>query len=333
MSEQNQEKENVVLDDKGKEIKTKKMGFFKKAWYSITKFDKYVEMSLEGTGRTIKYLLQMTSLFVLIISCFAVVVGNQNINAFVKNVEENLPNFKYVDGQITLDENEENKVYTFQDKNMSFGKVIIDLNTEDENIIKEHENTIKSDSETRNMGFIILKNKIIQVAKLAEGVEGESRISMTYDETMTSLFGTTEVEITKSNLLEYLNGNGRTAILIVNFFSNFIAYFIIYICSGIIYTLILALIGFTSAKITKLQLTFSQLFAISTYAFTLSNLLNIIYFFANYFLGISIKYFDIAYIIIAYIYLIKTDMLRKQENEVKKEEKEEKKETDGQEQI
>lgn len=341
MSDKNSEKEqeNVVIDKNGKEIKPKGLGFFKKVWYSITKFEKYVEMSLEGTGKALKYLLQITSIFVLIISCIGIYNANKNLNGFVKNVEDNVPDFKYADGKIALASDEENKVYTLKDKDLNFGQVIIDLNTEDENVIAEYENTIKSDDETSNVGIIILKDKVVQVAKLPEGVEGETTISMTYDEVMQSVFGKTNIEVTKSNLIEYLKGNGRTSILIVNFFSYFIAYFVIYICSGLIYILVLALIGYISVKITKIKLSFAQLFAMSTYAFTLSNVLNMIYFVANYFAGITIKYFDIAYIAIAYIYLvaviflIKLDTLRKQENQVKEEKKEEKKEADGQEQI
>lgn len=341
MSEQNQENEqqSTVVDKDGKEIKPKKLGFFKKVWYSITKFEKYIEMSLEGTGRALKYLLQITSLFVLVISCIGIYNANESLNGFIKNVEDNIPDFSYADGQIALASDVESKVYTMSDTNLNFGKIIIDLDTEDENVIAEYENEIKNDDEVNNIGIIILKDKVLQVVKLADGEEGDSRISMSYDELMESLFGSTDVEITKSNLLEYLNGNGRTSILVVNFFSYFIAYFIIYLCSGLIYILILALIGYTSVKITKIKLTFAQVFAISTYAFTLSNILNMIYFIANYFGGITIKYFDIAYIAIAYVYLvaviflIKTDFLRKQENQVKDEKKEEKEETDGQEQI
>jgi len=341
MSENNSknEQENVVVDTEGKEIIPKKFNFFKKVWYSIVKFEKYIEMSLEGTGRALKYLLQIVSIFVLIIACIGLYNTNNSLNAFVKNIEENVPNFKYAEGEISLDENEEQKVYMINDTNLNFGKVIIDLNTEDENIISEYESTIKNDEETANSGIIILKDKVIQVVKLAEGVEGESRISMAYDEVMQNLFGQTDIELTKSNLIEFLNGSGRTSIFIVNFFAYFIAYFLIYLSSGLIYALVLALIGYASAKITKLQLTFAQLFAISVYAFTLSNILNMIYFVVNYFAGITIKYFDVAYIAIAYVYLvavlflIKTDFLKKQENEAKKEKKEEKEKTDGQEQI
>ena len=341
MSDNNSEKkqENIVGAKDGKEIKTKKLGFFKKVWYSITKFEKYVEMSLEGTSRAVKYLLQITSIFVLIIAIIGGYSANVNLNGLIKNIENNIPDFKYSEGQIALDADEENKVYTLQDTNLNFGKVIIDLNTEDEGVISEYESTIKNNSETNNVGFIILKDKVIQVIKLVEGMEGESRISMTYDEVMQKLFGSTNVEITKTNLVEYLNGNGRTSVLIVNFFSYFIAYFIIYISSGLIYASVLGLIGYASVKISKIKLTFAQLFAMSVYAFTLSNVLNMIYFIVNYFAGITIKYFDIAYIAIAYIYLvaviflIKLDNVRKQENQAKNEKKEEKENTDGQEQI
>ena len=341
MSEQNQEneKEEIVVDSEGKEIKPKKLGFFKKVWYSIAKFEKYVEMSLEGTGKALKYLLQITTIFVLIIASLGILNANENLNGFIKNIEDNAPDFKYSEGQIILQNADESQIYTINDTNLNFGKMIVDLNTEDENIIAEYENTIKNDNETRNIGMILLKDKVIQVAKLAEGVEGETTISMTYSEIVESVFGSSNVEITKSDLIQYLSGNGRTSILIVNFASLFIAYFIIYITSGLIYALVLGLIGFLSAKITKMKLTFVQLFSMSVYAFTLSNILNIVYFVVNYFAGITIKYFDIAYMAIAYVYLVavifmmKYDNFRKQESQVKKEEKEENKETDVQEQI
>ena len=35
------------------------INFFKKVWYSITKFEKYPEMATEGLGRALKYLAMM----------------------------------------------------------------------------------------------------------------------------------------------------------------------------------------------------------------------------------------------------------------------------------
>ena len=322
-----------------KQEKVKKLSFFKKVWYSITKFEKYLEMASEGTIRAVRYLIQLTSILVLVIASISLYDVNIKLNSFISNVQQNLPDFSYSEGNVEFASNVENRTYTLQDTDLNFGKVIIDLNTEDENVVAEYEKTIKEDNETNNMGYIILKDEVRQVAKLPNGVEGETTLSMTYDEVMTGVFGSNEVEFTKSTLIRFLDGNGRSSILVVNFFSYFIAYFIIYVSSTLIYALVLALIGFTSAKIAKIKLKLNQIWDMSVYSFTLSTILQLIYLVVNYFTGITIKYFNIAYIAIAYIYLvavmflIKTDYLKKQENKVKEENKEEKKEENGQEQI
>lgn len=322
-----------------KQEKVKRLSFFKKVWYSITKFEKYIEMASEGTLRALKYLLQITSILVLVIASISLFDVNVKLNSLIGNLQQNLPDFSYSERKVQLASDLENKTYTLNDKDLNFGKVIIDLNTEDENVVGEYEKAIKDDNETNNMGYIILKDEIRQVAKLPNVIEGETTVSMTYDEIMENVFGSKDVEFNKTTLIQFLNGNGRTSILVVNFFSYFIAYFIIYLSSTLIYALVLALIGFTTSKITKIKLKFNQIWAMSVYAFTLSTILQLIYLTVNYFTGITIKYFNIAYIAIAYVYLvavmflIKTDYLKKQENKVKEDKKEEKEEENGQEQI
>lgn len=337
-NEGSNEKEEIlekVLEEK--ELKPKKMKFYKKVWYSITKFDKYLEMGLEGVGRAIKYLLQITAIFVLIIALIGLFNTNKNLEEFKQNINENVPEFKYSEGTVSLTSGE-NKVYKLTDNNFGFGTIIIDLNTEDENLISEYEKSILS-NEQKTTGVIILKNKIIQVAKVSEDNEGKSVVTLTYDELLQNVFGSSNIELTKQDIIYYLEGNGRTYIYIVNFVSYFIAYFIIYIFSAVIYTLILALIGYLTGIFTKIKLRFSVVFNMSVYAFTLSNILNMIYFIVNYFAGITIKYFDIAYIAIAYVYLvtiiflIKSDFFKKQEENLKEVQKEEKGKENGQEQI
>lgn len=329
-----------VLDKvlEGKEVKPKKINFYKKVWYSITKFDKYLEMGLEGVGRAIKYLLQITAIFVLIIALIGLFDITKKLEDFKQNIQENVPDFKYSEGTVSLTSGED-KVYKLTDSNFGFGTIIIDLNTEDENVISEYESSILSSELTATTGIIILKDKIIQVSHLGENDGGESVVSLTYDEVLQNLFGSSNIELTKQDILDYLDGEGKTYIYIVNFTSYFIAYFILYISSGVIYVLILALIGYLTGIFTKIRLRFSVVFNMSVYAFTLSNILNMIYFVLNYFAGITIKYFDIAYIAIAYVYLvtiiflIKSDFFKKQEENLKEAKKEEKGKENGQEQI
>ena len=328
--------EEQVLE--GKEVKPKKINFFKKVWYSITKFDKYLEMGLEGVGRAIKYLLQITAVFALLIALIGVYDTNKNLEGFKQNIDTNVPNFKYSEGTLSL-ETEENEVYKLKDTNFGFGTIIIDLNAEDENIISGYETSILSGEETSKTGIIILKDRIIQVSNVTDNDNSKSVVSLSYDEVLQNLLGSSNIEITKQDMLEYLDGDGKTYIFIINFVSYFIAYFILYISSGIIYVLILTLIGYLTSIFSKIKLRFSIVFNMSVYAFTLSNILNMIYFVLNYFAGITIKYFDIAYMALAYVYLvtiiflIKSDFLKKQKEKIEKAKKEEEGREDGQEQI
>jgi hypothetical protein len=327
---------NQVLE--GKEIEPKKIKFYKKVWYSITKFDKYLEMGLEGVGRAIKYLLQITALFVFIIALIGLYDTNKNLKEFKQNIQENVPDFKYSEGIVTLN-SEENKIYKLTDSSFGLGTIIIDLNTEDEKTISEYESYIVSNKENTKTGIIILKDKIIQVSSVIGNDKSKGVVSLTYDEILQNLFGSSNIELTKQNLLDYLDGQGKTYIYVVNFVSNFIAYFILYILSGIVYVLVLTLIGYLSGIFTKIRLRFSVVFNMSVYAFTLSNILYMIYFVVNYFTGITFKYFNIAYIAIAYVYLvtiiflIKIDFFKKQEEKLKEAKKDEKGNKNGQEQI
>lgn len=336
---ENEEKDAVIEKVlEGKEVKPKKINFFKKVWYSITKFDKYLEMGLEGVGRAIKYLMQITAIFALIIALVGLYDTNKNLVEFNQNIQQNAPEFKYSEGIVSL-EGTENKVYKLQDTNFGLGTIIIDLNTEDESAITEYENSILSSQENSKIGIIILKNKIIQVAGTSDGEASKGVVTFTYDEILQNIFGSSNIELTKQDLLDYLDGNGRTYIFIINFFSYFIAYFILYILSGIIYVLTLALIGYLTGVLTKMKLRFSVVFNMSVYAFTLSNILNMIYFVVNYFAGITIKYFDIAYVAIAYVYLvtiiflIKSDFFKKEKENLKELKNKKKGEENGQEQI
>ena len=50
------------------ENKTKNINFFKKLWYSITKFEKYPEMAAEGIRSAIKYLIIISFIVSIFIS-------------------------------------------------------------------------------------------------------------------------------------------------------------------------------------------------------------------------------------------------------------------------
>lgn len=94
--------------------------------------------------------------------------------------------------------------------------------------------------------------------------------------------------------------------------------------------LLLSVLGFITSRIAKVPLKYSAIVSISCYALTLSIILNAIYILINRFTGFEIKYFQIMYNGIGYIYvvtailMIKTDLI-KQQIEIAKLEEEQKK--------
>ena len=94
--------------------------------------------------------------------------------------------------------------------------------------------------------------------------------------------------------------------------------FFVYIWLGFLDVLLLSILGYVISRLFRLRLKFGPIFNISTYALTLSILLNAIYIVINVLTGFEIKYFGIMYNTISYIYLItaiiliKSDIIKKQ---------------------
>ena len=78
------------------------IGFFKKVWYSITKFEKYPEMATEGFGRAFKYLI-ILSAFVTICMTIGSTVSMRNlVFQLADYIQNNIPEFTYEDGNIQM---------------------------------------------------------------------------------------------------------------------------------------------------------------------------------------------------------------------------------------
>lgn len=115
--------------------------------------------------------------------------------------------------------------------------------------------------------------------------------------------------------------------------------FIIYTLEILIDVLLLSVVGYLLTKIVNVKFKYRSIFNMSIYALTLSILLYLIYTIVNIFTMFTVKYFDIAYNAIAYIYMItailtiKSDlikqqielqMIQKEQKKVKEENREEK---------
>ena len=59
---------NNKEDVNSEEVSVAPLGFFKKLWYSITKFEKYPELATNGVSRAIKYLIQIIAIFAIVLT-------------------------------------------------------------------------------------------------------------------------------------------------------------------------------------------------------------------------------------------------------------------------
>ena len=306
-------------------MKTEKntnINFFKKVWYSITKFEKYPDMSAEGVYKAIKYLAILMIILSLILSINSLIETQKTVNELAQYIESNIPEFSYKDGQLSMEIEEPIKIENVQYEGIDY--IIINPNLEDNT---EKEVYI---SENGKVGITIyfFKNQIILENKLENGEKQTQEY--TYKDFIQSYTQEDINEFNKNELISFMQSEKMNT-----FYIRYITSIIIYlvflnIIIGILDAVELAVLGWITTIVARIKMRFSAIFNMAIYSLTLSIILNYIYIIINYFTGFTIQYFSIAYITIAYIYLaavifiIKDDYLKRQE-EVEKIKKEQEK--------
>ena len=328
--------------DSSEQNKIKKIGFFKKVWYSITKFERYPEMATEGVGSAFAYLAKLMLIFSAILVIGMIYNLNQTLQQGMKYVNENFEEINYKDGILQVKPVNDKVSKTESER----GTMIIDTETEDSQVIQEYEKDIRS----AKIGIIWLKNKVIIYN---DGVEE----GYYYSDTL-SQFNINEFQ--KSDIMDLVSNNNIYIIYgLVGVLVTFAMYFIV----TLIDILVLSAFGLITMYLTKIRIRYRAIFNMSVYALTLSVILKLLYVFLNMFIEFEIKYFDFMYSAIGYvclvaaIFMIKSDLIKQQielmkimnekkqeqeeevqeeqeeqeekEKEEKKEDKEEKPEVDG----
>lgn len=306
--EKNQQGDNIDL----------KKGFFKKAKMSIFNIEKYPELAAEGIPRAISYLVKMVAILAVVICIGMMYKASNVINQGIDYIENNFPDFSYQDGILDV-KNEEPIIIQ---ENEYFGKLIVDTKTEDSEKINQYTNEI---TEAVN-GIAILKDKII--------IKNEAMVETAiyqYNELLGTM-GITKFE--KQDIINFAKGSQMINLYISLFITLFVYTVIIYFLNTLINVLLISVFGYFASLFAKVRMRYAAIFNMSVYAITLSMILNIIYVIINIFVNFNIQYFDVMYISVAVIYLfaaifmIKEDLLRKQEEiskiiEVQKEVKKE----------
>lgn len=293
-----------------KENKVKNINFFKKIWYSITKFEQYPAMAAEGIKTSTRYLLILITLVTVAAMVGSLLQTNKLMKDLAQYIQENIPEFSYNDGKLEM--NTEEPIVINDIQYQGIDRIVIDPSAD----TAEQKEKDKTDNSMEGIIVFLFKDEIILVGKTSESDKTAEQV-YTYSNFIQSYTGTDIQSFNKTDFTNYL-----TSERMIPFYTRYgLSIFIYLLIMNVIYALLdafeIAILGWITGSLAKIKIKFSALYSMAAYALTLPIFLNIIYIIINYFTTFSIKYFQVAYIAIAYIYLaatifiLKDDLIRK----------------------
>ncbi len=293
-----------------KENKVKNINFFKKIWYSITKFEQYPAMAAEGIKTSTRYLLILITLVTVAAMVGSLLQTNKLMKDLAQYIQENIPEFSYNDGKLEM--NTEEPIVINDIQYQGIDRIVIDPSAD----TAEQKEKDKTDNSMEGIIVFLFKDEIVLVGKTSESDKIAEQV-YTYSNFIQSYTGTDIQSFNKTDFTNYL-----TSERMIPFYTRYgLSIFIYLLIMNVIYALLdafeIAILGWITGSLAKIKIKFSALYSMAAYALTLPIFLNIIYIIINYFTTFSIKYFQVAYIAIAYIYLaatifiLKDDLIRK----------------------
>ena len=273
-------------------MKKKKENFFKRLKNAVTNFDKYREYSDEKLSVSMKYILKLILIFSIIITIALVIKINRETNKILRSFKENAPEFKIENNNLITQEG--NNHFIIGDSSNSFGLVI--------------------DSEKENLSEVEEANnyKVFIMAMLKDKIVLRNYLNIENSITYEKLGENYEISnLDKQSILSYVT-NKNILMGIASFaITSIIFLFISYLIEILLDIVFLSLVGFIFSKIIGINFKYKQVFNMSVYAITLSVILYMIYIVVNILTGFVVKYFEVAYNAIAYIYIMTAMMMIK----------------------
>lgn len=285
------------------------INFFKKVWYSITKFEQYPAMATEGLKRAIKYLIMLTAIVTVFVMIGSILQMKTLVSDLAKYVEDNIPEFSYAEGKITMDT--ENPIVINEVEYTGIDRIVINTLTEND----EQKEQVEKDNAKAGTTIFFFNDEIVLKSQFEK--DETVRQVYTYSDFIANYTGKYIEEFNKIEFIQYLTSGEMTNFYIQYGLTMFIYLLIINIMATLLNALVIALLGWITTTIARIRIRFVAIYNMAAYSLTLSIILNILYIVINYFTSFTITYFQVAYITIAYIYLaavifiVKDDVIKK----------------------
>lgn len=280
-----------------------KIGFFHKIWNSITKIEKYPDMAAEGLGRAFSYICKIVAILAIILCLGILYQMHQIMQEGIQYLQNEFPEFSYKDGILEVDTE---KRFTISEDDSYVGRTIVDTKTEDEETINQY----MSEVNKAGSGIIVLKDKVILKNGAVAG-----NINYNYSELLEQM---NIHEFNKQTVIDYVNSPQVITLYVSIFITIFIYSFIMYLITTLSNVVFLSVFGYLTTWIARIKMRFLAVFNMSVYALTLSIFLNMLYIAVNIFIDFKMEYFQVMYVAVAAIYLVaaifllKTEFVKKQ---------------------
>ena len=285
------------------------INFFKKIWYSITKFEQYPAMATEGLARATKYLIALTAIVTIFLTIGSMLEMNKMMGDLADYINQNIPEFSYAEEKLSIDIQEPIVIEEVQYEGID--KITINplIETDEEKEQFEKENSIVGTT------VFLFKDEIVLESKTENNEI--VRQPFTYKDFIASYTGENIETFNKAQMVEYITSEKMIPFYGKYALSLFISLLIVNSMVAIIDSLEIALLGWITTMFTKIKMRFVAIYNMAVYGLTLPMLLNVLYIIVNYFTDFTVSYFQVAYITIAYIYLtaaifiIKDDFIKR----------------------
>lgn len=260
-------------------METAKIGFWRRIKKAILNFDEYEKFITENISKAFGYFFKLITIFSLVITIALVYKMNTETEKVVNTVEKEFPDFSITNNELQM-ETEKNFEYYFEDLGFN---VIIGKNINETN---DYKNCLS-----------LLNDKIVLK------YDGYSQ-EITYENAQIN-------NVSKQSIIDKYESKDKkvlySTVSMIMFFSSFGVYTIVFLIDIITLTIM----GLIINIIIRTTFKFKQIFKISVYAMTLPIILYLAYIVANMIWGTTIKYFEIGYNAISYIYLITVLLMMK----------------------
>lgn len=265
------------------ETKTNKTNFFKKIYISLFKIKEYSLLTKDGLKKSIYYVLDILLILSLIYAGIVAFQMKKNVNGLKSYLQEKLPEFTYLEGTLTS-ENEETIILDNDLVKINFGgQIVIDTKTDYETLVNKYK-------ENKQATILLTANKYTTINAQGKVLE------YSYDEVLEKYLGQQVKSLDKEEVLYLFDNISYT----YYFFAYALSYGIAHSLLVFAYDLLISLFAFIICKVKKVAIKFEEIYSMGLYAMTIPV---ICYFIINFIPASVGIYIQVISTIIPIIYL------------------------------